>query len=156
MTIRPTVAGRDHRLRGGARHQERAARVDGVDGVPDLDPLVEEIGMGRDGRVVDADIERAEAGHVSATMAVRAVLGADIGDQRHDPLRIESLARLGQSLGVTVGRKDLAPLSAKRSTITRPIPRAPPVTMTTIRLKSNETFITSSDGLSHVAYAALA
>ncbi len=62
--------------------------------------------MRRDGRVVDADIQLAEAPDGSVDDAVRAILGADIGDQRRDPRRVEVAAGLGQPLGVTVGCQD--------------------------------------------------
>ena len=63
--------------------------------------------MRRDRSIVDADIEGAKTCQRFGNDGMRAIFGADIGDQRNDPLGIETSDRFGQSFGVAVGSQYL-------------------------------------------------
>ena len=102
----PAPPARDHRLRGGLSHEKRAAAVDGVHAVPDLDPFVEQRGMGGDRRIVHADVEPPKASRGALDDRARPFRRADVGDDGGDPLAVRR-ACFGQAIFVPVGRDDL-------------------------------------------------
>src|SRR5262249_14108190 len=97
------VAGVDHRAGRGLGHQERAAAVDRVDGVPHLGGFLEQAGVRGDGGVVDAEVEGAEFRDGGADDLGGAFRGPDVGRDAADLVRVMRLTGHGQAVLVPVG-----------------------------------------------------